>query len=119
MFHFRKKSVIKVTFDPYHNLPRMKAKNCTTDQIRDAGLFMRGHAKIDCQKTHHHSNKPGGKKENKLHKFFRILSVILFGNRKTPTVEDRMKRAYNCRHYFHPVNPDELTAAPAALPAKV
>ena len=44
---FKKKSVIKVTFDPYHNLPQMKAKNCTTDQIFDAGLFMQGHARID------------------------------------------------------------------------
>ena len=34
---FRKKSVIKITFDPYHNLPQMKAKNCTKEQIRDAG----------------------------------------------------------------------------------
>ena len=93
MFKFRKKSVIKLTFDPYHNLPMMKAKNCTEDQIRDAALFMQGHVRIDTKRIHHRTNKRRRKKENKLHKFFRILSIILFDDHMTPTVEERVKKS--------------------------
>ena len=90
---FKKKPVITVTFDPYHNLPMMKAKNCTDEQIRDAVLFMQGHVRIDSKRPPRRSNKRRRKKENRIHKFFRILGIILFEDPKTPTVEDRMKKA--------------------------
>ena len=90
---FRKKSVIKITFDPYHNLPQMKAKNCTTDQIFDAGLFMQGHVRIDNKVIGNQAPKRRRKKENRIHKFFRILSIILFDDHMTPTVEERVKKS--------------------------
>ena len=93
MFKFRKKSVIKVTFDPYHNLPMMKAKNCTGEQILDAALFMQAHVRIDNKVIGNQAPKRRRKKENRIHKFFRILSIILFDDRKMPTVEERIEKA--------------------------
>lgn len=93
MFKFKKKPVIKVTFDPYHNLPMMQAKNCTDEQIRDAALFMQGHVRFDTKKASRSNNQRRKKKENRIHKFFRILGIILFEDHKTPTVEERMKKA--------------------------
>ena len=90
---FKKKSVIKVTFDPYHNLPMMKAKNCTGEQILDAALFMQGHVRIDNKIIGNQAPKRRRKKENRIHKFFRILSIILFDDHMTPTVEDRVKKS--------------------------
>lgn len=74
----RKKSVIKVTFDPYHNLPMMKAKNCTDEQILDAALFMQGHVKIDCKTVGCQDSNRRGRKESRIHKFFRIIAIIIF-----------------------------------------
>lgn len=85
---FRKKSVIKITFDPYHNLPQMKAKNCTTDQILDAGLFMQGHARID-RKTAGRRRK----KENSVHKFFRILGMLMFHKSAVPSFEECRRKS--------------------------
>ena len=93
MFNFRKKPIITVTFDPYHNLPMMQAKNCTEEQIRDAVLFMQGHVRIDSKRPPRRSNKRRRKKENRIHKFFRILSIILFDDHMTPTVEERVKKS--------------------------
>lgn len=93
MFNFRKKPIITVTFDPYHNLPMMQAKNCTEEQIRDAVLFMQGHVRIDSKRPPRRSNKRRRKKENRIHKFFRILSIIIFDDRKMPTVEERIEKA--------------------------
>lgn len=114
----KKKSVIKVTFDPYHNLPQMKAKNCTTDQIFDAGLFMQGHARIDRKTAGRRTSNRRRKKENSVHKFFRILGMILFNKKTVPSFEVRRNQAVNCRHTFYPVYPDERVV-PAALPTKV
>lgn len=125
MFNFRKKPIITVTFDPYHNLPMMQAKNCTEEQIFDAGVFMKGHAKIDCRKNRPvRHNARRRKKESVIHKFFRILGAIIFGD-ETPTVEERIKRPpanyrhANCRHQVYPDYPEKQTNAPIALPAKV
>ena len=115
---FKKKSVIKVTFDPYHNLPQMKAKNCTTDQILDAGLFMQGHARIDRKTAGRRTTNCRRKKENRIHKFFRILGVLLFHRETVPSFEVRRNQAYNCHHSFYPYSPDERVV-PAALPTKV
>ena len=90
---FRKKSVIKITFDPYHNLPQMKAKNCTKEQILDAGLFMQGHARIDCKNSGHNTSGRRRKKENRVHKFFRILGINPFRQSEVPSIEERRK---NC-----------------------
>ena len=118
MFKFRKKSVIKVTFDTYHNLPMMQAKNCTDEQIRDAALFMQGHVRFDTKKASRSNNKRRKKKENRIHKFFRILGVLLFHREPVPSFEMRRKQAYNCHHSFYPYSPDERVV-PAALPTKV
>lgn len=104
---FRKKPVITVTFDPYHNLPMMKAKNCTKEQIRDAGLFMQGHARIDCNNSRHNTCGRRKKKENRIHKFFRILRTILFDNKEVPSIEERRK---NCNH-----SPDRTFLLPASV----
>ena len=104
---FKKKSVIKVTFDPYHNLPQMKAKNCTTDQIFDAGLFMQGHARIDRKTAGRRTSNRRSKKENSVHKFFRILRTILFDNKEVPSIEERRK---NCNH-----SPDRTFLLPASV----
>ena len=93
MFNFRKKPIITVTFDPYHNLPMMQAKNCTEEQIRDAVLFMQGHVRIDAKRPSRYSKNRRRKKENRIHKFFRILSIIIFDEHKTPTVEERVKKS--------------------------
>lgn len=103
----RKKSVITVTFDPYHNLPMMKAKNCTKEQIRDAGLFMQGHARIDCNNSRHNTCGRRKKKENRIHKFFRILRTILFDNKEVPSIEERRK---NCNP-----SPDRTFLLPASV----
>lgn len=124
MFNFRKKPIITVTFDPYHNLPMMQAKNCTEEQIRDAVLFMQGHVRIDTKRPSHYSNNRRRKKENRIHKFFRILGVIIFGN-NTSTVEERTKRPdvnchhVNCRHSFTPLYPEKRINEPVALSSKV
>ena len=90
---FKKKSVIKVTFDPYHNLPQMKAKNCTTDQIFDAGLFMQGHARIDRKTASRRTTNCRRKKENRIHKFFRILGVLLFHRETVPSFEECRRKS--------------------------
>lgn len=117
----KKKPVIKVTFDPYHNLPMMKAKNCSRQQILDAALFMEGHARFDTKKN---ATAHGKKKIGRIRKFFRIIGAIIFGD-EPPTVEERIKRPpanyrhANCRHQFYPYYPEKQTNAPIALPAKV
>lgn len=114
----RKKSVITVTFDPYHNLPMMKAKNCTSEQIHDAAIFMQGHVKIDRRNAGRPTPRRRKKKENRIHKFFRILGVLLFHREPVPSFEARRQEAYNCHHSFYPYSPDERVV-PAALPTKV
>lgn len=86
----KKKPVITITFDPYHNLPMMKAKNCSRQQILDAALFMEGHARFDTKKN---ATAHGKKKIGRIRKFFRILRIILFRSGKAPTVEKRMEKA--------------------------
>lgn len=116
----RKKSVITVTFDPYHNFPSVKAKNCSDDQILDAALLMKGDIVAKRNKRQPavpcHRRK---KKESRIHKFFRILGVVLFHKETVPSFEARRKEAHNCRHSFYPVYPDEMRVVPAALPTKV
>ena len=90
---FRKKSVIKITFDPYHNLPQMKAKNCTTDQIFDAGLFMQGHARIDRKTADRRTSNRRRKKENSVHKFFRILGMLMFHKSAVPSFEECRRKS--------------------------
>ena len=90
---FKKKSVIKVTFDPYHNLPQMKAKNCTSEQIQDAAIFMQGHVKIDRRNAGRPTPRRRKKKENRIHKFFRILGMLMFHKSAVPSFEECRRKS--------------------------
>lgn len=90
---FRNKSVIKVTFDPYHNLPQMKAKNCTGEQILDAALFMQGHVRIDNKVIGNQASNRRRKKENSVHKFFRILGMLMFHKSAVPSFEECRRKS--------------------------
>ena len=100
MFNFRRKAVITVTFDPYHNLPTLKAKNCTPDQIQDAATFMRAHVRLDLQKRSRRTTRRR-KKEHRLHKFFRVLSEVVFND--GGRVEQPTAQRYYRRHTFDPI----------------
>ena len=89
----REKSVIKVKFDPYHNLPMIKAKHCTKEQILDAGLYMQGHVRIDRKTADCRTSNRRRKRENRVHKFFRIIRAIMFHKTDVSSIEDRRRTA--------------------------
>lgn len=79
MFLFKKKPVIKVSFEPYYNFPIIIAKNCTDEQILDAAILMKGNvaSRKSQRRVPAHTNSI--KREGNVRKFFRIIGMIISG----------------------------------------
>lgn len=82
---FKKQPIMVVSFDPSYGFPEAKTRYCSKEQFSDAALFLMGKSheygrkafinsrSAQSVRKSHPRKAQSKKKENSVHKFFRIL----------------------------------------------